>query len=174
MKYETMNWDADWSELVDPLVEAHEGEPDEEFTRLEEKYDRRYVESASCQLYAERLLANLQEKNSKYEFAAHTDAIGYPPNSYWRILARLPKGRPMPEAELKKLQRAAKAILRNIEKKYPGVGELHQKQMNEEARRRTRKQLAAFGFGVRFADEKPRTGCLWVVLVILCLIIHQV
>ncbi len=178
MKYETMNWDAGWAELVDPLVEVHEGEPSENDTRLdrlEEKYDRRCVESAQCKLYAERLMANLQTKYDQYEFAAHTDATGYPPNSYWRILARMPKGRPLPEAELKKLQGAAKAILRNIEKKYPGVGERYQKQMNEEARFHSKKQAAAIGFGVRFADEKPRRGCLWVLLVFLFLgiIIHQ-
>lgn len=72
MDYETLNWDDDWAELVDPIVEAHDnGKP---LTKLEDKYDCRYVESASCRYYAERLLENLQSKNERYEFAAHTDA----------------------------------------------------------------------------------------------------
>ena len=147
-----------------------EYESDQNFIRLEEKYDRRFVESASCKQYAERLLANLQEKNPKYEFAAHSDATAYPPNSYWRVLARLPKGRPLPDAELKKLRRAAKAILKNVEAKYPGIGESFQKQMKEDARRKSKEHAVAHGYGVRFADEPERRGCFGVLVVLLMIL----
>lgn len=155
MKYEAINWDQGWSELVDPLVDAHEN--DKPTAKLEDKYDRRYVESASCRLYAERLLENLQTKNEKYQFAAHTDATAWPPNSYWRIVVRKPNGRPVSEAELTKLQRAAKAILRNVEKKYPGVGDKEQAKATKDAERKLKKDYAAMGLKVTLPGE--RRGC---------------
>ena len=74
-----------WSAVVDPVVEAWRN--DRLTNAIEEKYDRWYVESASCRLYAERLLENLRNANSDLQFAAHTDATGWPANSYWRLLA---------------------------------------------------------------------------------------
>lgn len=166
MKYDAINWDEGWSELVDPIVEAHEN--DKPYGRLEDKYDRRFITSASCKLYAERLLENLQKKYDQYEIAAHTDATAWPRNSYWRILIRKSQAKPIPERELTKIKQSAKAILRNVEKKYPGVGEKEQSKAKKAAKRDIRNLASAHGYKVRFAGEKEKKrGCLFALLALL-------
>lgn len=168
MRYETINWDDGWADLVDPIVDAHES--DKPSTRLEEKYDRRYVESASCRLYAERLLENLQSKNEKFQFACHTDATAWPRNSYWRVLVRKADGKPLTGQDLAKLKRAAKAILRNIEKKYPGIGDEEQRSARQSAERQLKKDAAAIGLGVRLPGDKQRSGCLTFLAIVFALL----
>lgn len=160
MKYEAIDWDDAWAALVDPIVEAHEN--DKPRSRLEEKYDRRYVESANCRLYTERLIENLRAKNAEFVFAAHTDATAWPRNSWWRIVVRKGNGQPVPGAELGKLKRAAKAILRNIEEKYPGVGAKEQEAANKAAEDKLKADYAKMGLKLSF--PKTKRGCL------LCLI----
>jgi hypothetical protein len=160
VKYEAIDWDDDWAELVDPYVEAWENE--KPTTRLEEKYDRRLVESASCRLYAERLLENLRKQNDSLSFAAHTDATGWPPNSYWRIVVRKANGKPVSDEQLGKLKRAAKAILRNIEAKYPDIGAKTQEDARTAAEKRMKAEYREMGIGIAFAREKrEKRGCLW-------------
>jgi len=136
MKYDSLNWDDDWAEVVRPFHEANHAfhanmgdMPEREFSKLEsalgkaeDRYDKFLVESAECKLYAERLIANLADKNPKYQFAAHTDPFGYPPNSYWRVLVRSATRKAITSQSLHELMRSAKAILKNVEKKYPGEG----------------------------------------------------
>lgn len=120
LKFEAINWDDGWAELVDPFVEAWEN--DRSLDRLEAKYDRRYVESAECRFYAERIMDHLQNEFVKYRFAAHTDPMGWPPNAYWRIVVRSAKGKPIPDGELTNVKSAAKAVLENVRLTHPDIG----------------------------------------------------
>lgn len=124
MKYKTLNWDDDWSAVVEPYFIAWA--TDKPIDRLEAVYDSRYVGSADCRPYAVRVLEILKERHPKYVFAAHTDITAHPPNSYWRIVVRSPGGKPVRGADLGKLQAAAKAIYRNVAAKYPGAAEAEQ------------------------------------------------
>jgi hypothetical protein len=166
MEYDAIDWDQAWSAVVDPVVEAWRN--DRLTNAIEDKYHRWYVESAPCRLYAERLLANLRNANSGLQFAAHTDATGWPANAYWRLLARMPNGKPLLAKKLKKLQRAAKAILRNIEKKYPDIGTTTQHEARLAAEKRIKEDLKRHGLGVRLSHEQPtetpRRGCLLSIL----------
>jgi hypothetical protein len=169
MDYDAIDWDEDWSAVVDPIVRAWR---DERLTNaVENKYSRWYVGSASCRLYAERLLENLRSSNSQCQFAAHTDATAWPTNSYWRVLARTPSGKPLVAKNLKKVQQAARALLRNIEKKYPDIGKTTQDHARLAAQKHMRDGLKRFGLGVRFANEHaseaPRRGCLLSIVMLL-------
>ncbi len=169
MNYHSINWDDAWAAMLEPFhaasndFHANMGDmPDRKFKKIETrlnredaKYDKFCLESAACELYAERLINNLTEKYPKYQFAAHTDPYAHPPNGYWRILGRAASGKSIASKDYSKLKRAAKAILRNVEKKYPGEGEKAQAK-------------AAKVYEKNRPTAKGKSGCLLVFL--LCVV----
>ena len=58
MDYERLDWDDVWAAMLAPLLDAWERQDQKESDRLDNRYDRFYVESAACRLYAERVLEN--------------------------------------------------------------------------------------------------------------------
>jgi hypothetical protein len=150
--------------------------PDREFSKIETRlnraeatYEKFCLASADCRLYAERLIANLADKNPKYQFAAHTDLFGHPPNSCWRVLVRSVTGKAITSEAFASLQRSAKAILRNVEKQYPGEG----KKAQEVAEKAHVAKLAKQGViikkvdgGVRVSVKGRKNGCMSVLVLL--------
>jgi hypothetical protein len=183
MKFESLNWDDAWAEIVRPFHEANDefhsnmGDmPDREFSNLETKvdraeakYDKFCLASAECKLYAERLIANLADKNPTYQFAAHTDPFGHPPNSWWRVLVRSASGKAITSQAFQKLEPSAKAILRNVEKKYPGEGKKAQEAAEKAHEAKLKKQgvsIKKVDGGVRVSVKGSGSGCMLLVVLI--------
>lgn len=137
MTYQTLNWDSTWATVYKPFHDAHVefdnnmGDmPAREFSKLEAKldreetkYDRYCFISASCKLYAERLLSNMAKKYPKLQFASHSDPFGFPANVYWRLLVRSSTGKAVSAKVRGEVTKSAHLILKNIEKKYPDEAE---------------------------------------------------
>ena len=113
-KYDAVDFDDEWKDLVDSIVK---GELTDKPARSSEKrYDNRYLVSAAHELHAERVIENLQAKYPQLQFAAHTN---FNDRKWWHILVRTKSERAPSAKERKNLRSAAKAILRNVEAKYP-------------------------------------------------------
>ncbi|MCR9297058.1 MAG: hypothetical protein NXI32_30520 [bacterium] len=122
-KYETIDWDEDWSELYAPLLAYNENMtsknpkqyPRSVHETIGDKYYKHYVESPYCRSHAERLLKTMRDENPNFDFAAHTNA------SYgrWVVLVRKKSKAPLSSSRLMRIQRNGNAILREIEKDFP-------------------------------------------------------
>jgi hypothetical protein len=136
--FDTIDWNEFWDELVTQSVKADEAlseaiyentigklsargvnAAERKRDRADERLDDRYVESTQHKLHAERLLASLQGRYTDLNFAAYTDPRAYPKYSWWRIVVCAKGGKAPSYEKLRKIQRAAKAILENIANKYP-------------------------------------------------------
>lgn len=127
--FDVLMWDDDWNQIVSDVLIADfhmrqwDGDKmsehnrlDRECDRAQAKYEKFAVEYPICKIHAERLLANLTEKFTKFEFAAHEVAL----HGGWALLARKQSSKKPPTAtEWDNLNAAAGHILAAVEKKYP-------------------------------------------------------
>lgn len=118
-EYKAIQWDEDWRNLVDPMINADivSSIP----PHLQQKFDRRYVYSVECESYAEKVLSHFGESYQGFEFSAYCNTSLNQNNRYWSILVRLPNKRPIPLERLKKIQSAAKVIAKSLRLNYPSA-----------------------------------------------------
>lgn len=60
--------------------------------------------------------------------------------------------------------------MRNVENKYPGLGEAEQKESRQAAERQLKKDAAAIGLGVKLPGDTNGKGCLFFIVILFALL----
>ena len=114
-EYDAIDFDDEWKDLIDEIAKGDvTGKP---ARGAERKWDNRRIVDVEYGLHAERLIEHLSKQfGDRFDFAAHTH---HSSRSWYSILARTKSKRAPLKRDRKKITAAARAILRDVEAKYP-------------------------------------------------------